>query len=430
MKKSMKMAATLAAISIMTIGTTAAVMAASKEGWNGNDYDGWYYIHDGSKVKGWQQINGVWYYFFRDGEMAQDELVTISGKTYYLSQSGSMGTGWQKFAYDTTMYEQLEDSGLIPERADIEETAIDGSGTQYEDFVWLFFNTNGTAKSDQWFQDVTGLWYYFEDMVMMMGDYAYEVDGDYYGLDENGAMMVGWINNEDTYNKNTPYQTDDDQWYYYASNGKRVMDDTWKKINNVWYYFSDGVAETSKFFYIDNDWFYVNEKGGLETGITKVKEDTKVSGPGFSSKAEVSDDIIVNIGTNGALKTGLNGKENYFALNVGENVNTKLYNNYSIVSGSTFKAELPGQLVKSAFIEDGGNIYFADKYGDLVVKDVIKVEIGGQNYYIGFDKNGKAIQGETAGHKVTIGSRSYKTSSMTYDFTFGTKVITVNLFER
>ena len=63
-------------------------------------------------------------------------------------------------------------------------------------------------------------------------------------------------------------------------------------------------------------------------------------------------------------------------------------------------------------------------------KDVIKVEIGGQNYYIGFDKNGKAIQGETAGHKVTIGSRSYKTSSMTYDFTFGTKVITVNLFEK
>ena len=68
----------------------------------------------------------------------------------------------------------------------------------------------------------------------------------------------------------------------------------------------------------------------METGITKVKEDTKVSGPGFSSKAEVSDDIIVNIGTNGALKTGLNGKDNYFALNVGENVNTKLYTRFPL----------------------------------------------------------------------------------------------------
>lgn len=237
MKKTTKMAAVLAAMSVMVIGAVSTTMAAN-EGWNGNDNDGWTYVQDGVKVKGWQQINGVWYYFDKSGNMAQDELVTISGQTYYLSQSGAMATGWQRFESDHDIYNELEDD--FPNNHDDDTTVIDDFYL-YDDEIWLYFDEHGVAAEDKWVKSDAGLWYYFENLVMARSDYSYDIEGNYYGLDENGAMMVGWVrDNEDSRNDRPTGGDDTKAWYYYQSNGKQVVVDggekgKWKKIDGTWY---------------------------------------------------------------------------------------------------------------------------------------------------------------------------------------------------
>ena len=219
MKKTTKMAAVLAAMSVMVIGAVSTTMAAN-EGWNGNDDDGWTYVQDGVKVKGWQQINGVWYYFDKSGNMAQDELVTISGQTYYLSQSGAMATGWQRFESDHDIYNELEDD--FPNNHDDDTTVIDDFYL-YDDEIWLYFDEHGVAAEDKWVKSDAGLWYYFENLVMARSDYSYDIEGNYYGLDENGAMMVGWVrDNEDSRNDRPTGGDDTKAWYYYQSNGTQV----------------------------------------------------------------------------------------------------------------------------------------------------------------------------------------------------------------
>lgn len=48
------------------------------------DSTGWWFEADGSYLKGWNQIDGRWYYFYNDGYMAHD--TTIEG--YYVNSDG------------------------------------------------------------------------------------------------------------------------------------------------------------------------------------------------------------------------------------------------------------------------------------------------------------------------------------------------------
>lgn len=50
-----------------------------------HDNRGWYYIEGKSYAKGWRNIDGKWYYFWLDGEMAADTWVDIG---YYVDKNG------------------------------------------------------------------------------------------------------------------------------------------------------------------------------------------------------------------------------------------------------------------------------------------------------------------------------------------------------
>ena len=114
MRKMTKTAVTLAAMSAMTIASASFAFAANQRDqlsavenpaaaanpnsgkWEGNNADGWTFTPaDENKLKNtWAEIDGVWYYFHKDGIMARDELVYMEGETYYFTPTGAMAVGW------------------------------------------------------------------------------------------------------------------------------------------------------------------------------------------------------------------------------------------------------------------------------------------------------------------------------------------------
>ena len=127
---------------------------------------------DGKIVTGWQQIDGSWYYFKENGDMATG-VADINGVKYCFDEDGVMLTGWQQ---------------------------IDGK--------WYYFGDDGAAKSGS--QSIDGKQYYFgEDGAMLTG--WQQIDGKWYYILDSGELSTGWKEIEG-------------KWYYFASNGEMKTD--------------------------------------------------------------------------------------------------------------------------------------------------------------------------------------------------------------
>ena len=209
MRKMTKTVVTLAAMSAMTVaagsmafaatnsytatGKDAEVTATGTGDWDGDDVNGWTFTPtDGTKLKGtWAEINGVWYYFEKDGIMAQNKLLYLEGETYFFNADGSMmANGWVGFDKDDDILYDY-DLDIDENIDDIQNKVFKNHEDAYET-VWMYFNADGTAKDDEWFQADSGLWYRFDDIIMVCGDFDHEINGSRYGFDENGAMSVSY----------------------------------------------------------------------------------------------------------------------------------------------------------------------------------------------------------------------------------------------
>jgi len=255
-------------------------------------YVAWYYADStGALAQGWKKIGTKWYYF-RNEEDTYPNMVSgtyeeIGGKKYLFDDSGAlMSGGWQK----------------------IEHKYSDGTSST----TWYYSDKNGVLK-EGWLQS-GGKWYYFApEMVQSSG---YKVGKKVYVFDKSGALVSGngWY-------KNT-YKSDGKTYYDYFYLEKDVAVVGWKKIGGAWYYFDnsfgwmyrnsgyaiDGktyafdkngklmtktgwVSFTSEYSgnkfwaYLDKGgvcrtgwqklggkWYYFNESGIMETGITTIEE--------------------------------------------------------------------------------------------------------------------------------------------------------------
>ena len=92
---------------------------------------------------------------------------------------------------------------------------VDGGKT------WFYFNEDGTAKQNEWWQD-GNTWYYFNSNCGAAVGWA-KVDGNWYYFKGNNAMKTGW-------------EKVDGCWYYMDGSGKMVTG--WCQIDGTWYYFS------------------------------------------------------------------------------------------------------------------------------------------------------------------------------------------------
>ena len=135
----------------MIAGSASIAMADNTDtnGWQGNDTNGWYYYEEGQKATGWKFINNVWYYFDKTGLMAQDELVYISGETYYLNPTGAMATGWKQV--DAKWYFLNEKDGNME------------TGWKYYNNQWYYLNPGSGEMAtnrwiNNWYVDSNGVW--------------------------------------------------------------------------------------------------------------------------------------------------------------------------------------------------------------------------------------------------------------------------------
>ena len=143
-----------------------------KDSWEGVGNIYRYRGKDGKIVTGWQQIDGSWYYFKDNGDMATG-VVDINGVKYCFDEDGVMLTGWQQ---------------------------IDGK--------WYYLGDDGAAKSGS--QSIDGKQYYFGDDGAMLTGWQ-QIDGKWYYISDSGELSTGW-------------QQIDGKWYYFASNGEMKTD--------------------------------------------------------------------------------------------------------------------------------------------------------------------------------------------------------------
>lgn len=466
----------------MVAGSASMAMAANTEnnGWQGNDTDGWYYYEEGAKATGWKQINNIWYYFDRDGLMAQDELVYISGETYYLNASGAMATGWYGFNKDS---EILYDYDIDVKKtiSDIQNPVFKTKEESYET-VWLYFHSNGTAADDEWVQSDAGLWYYFDDIVMVCGDFDHEIENARYGFDENGAMLVGWAQNYNNQSILAPNK-DSRTWYYYETSGKKFDVDSeanrfgWKNINGSWYcfkselnlssgtsvgtlivdtYFNNGATADDA---ANSDFFYVDKNGVMATGVSTVNKDSIYvsarSDWGSATPAKIKDftdnnvDMLFDADGKAKAESFVNGR--YYADINDANVHYFDANNFSVTDYTTKDiSKLKGALVKGAFVEKEDNTYYVDKYGDSVLSHALPIgyiteTVSGStttyNYsktatnaaneykaYAIFDNKGVAHSDVAAGRTVSAGSKKYTSTGLDFGTADGSSIENVTIF--
>lgn len=420
MRKLNKIAVTLASAAILALGMTGTVMAGGDTvigEWSGSNDDGWTATDiEGNDIKrGWAvSKSGVWYYF-DNGMMVADEFITYKGETYYLGEEGAMHTGWIEFD---------KESGVDVE---LNQTLVDGNNvfgkdTAYEDSVWMYFNSNGTAVEDEWFMDNGGLWYYFDDYFMICDTYATKIDGDLYGFSGHGNMHVGWVPLKKTVSEgegpSASTTIKEIGWVYYNASGK-MAEEGWNKINNQWTYFvvansvdtdtsTDGIqapytsSGRGTFMVSDtyvNDYFLDYDGFLVGSGeITFAKnytfhaslEDFKA---GKTTKLSESKTIFFEEGlrTVGAINDSY-----YYAPDVNsiyqiEGDLDRLQTVYNTVNvKGDFKAE---KLYNTFYVDENNNVYYYDLDGKMLKNDVM--DFGG--LMVAFNSAGKAIttQGKT-----------------------------------
>ena len=248
MKKQTKLVAVLSTASLLAIGASMTSFAAT--GWVEENGTWVYYDRDEQRVTDqWARSGNGWYYLDENGEMATDRLIEDDGKYYYVDTNGVMVTN-QWVAIEN------EDAGEDDE----------------PDHHWYYFQANGRAMTNGnndrvALKTINGKKYAFDDEGKMLWGWveateAEHIDnsdgeafktGDYYfGGPDDGAMTVGWLQTDITYDEATddPYTApvfseDEDQtrWFYFLSNGKKIKaeeaDQKEKTINGRRYAFDE-----------------------------------------------------------------------------------------------------------------------------------------------------------------------------------------------
>ena len=102
-----------------------------------------------------------------------------------------------------------------------------------EDGIWHYYDSDDEMVEDEWRKDGSK-WFYLDEDGNMATDTW--VDDDYY-VGEDGAMVKNdWRKTFGEDEEDDPDQ--DEHWYYFGSNGKKVTDQD-KKINGKTYYFDE-----------------------------------------------------------------------------------------------------------------------------------------------------------------------------------------------
>ena len=217
MRKQTKLVAVLSAAALLALGASMTSFAAT--GWVEENGTWVYYDNDGYKVTDtWKKSVNNWFWLNSDGEMAVSTIVEDEDNYYYVDENGAMVSN---------TWVQIENE--------------DADGDDEPAYVWYYFQSNGKAykagTSGTSFKTINGKKYAFDtDGQMLYGwvdDESNRVTGDdawktgvYYCGDENdGAQRTGWAQVHVIDDSDDVDEEDQDYWFYFGSNGKKVYAD-------------------------------------------------------------------------------------------------------------------------------------------------------------------------------------------------------------
>ncbi len=188
-----------------------------------------------AKTNGWTEENGNWVYYGSEGYLETDTWKKVNDNWYYLDSDGNL-TFNQKIddRYVGSDGSMVTNTWISIENE--EDWDVEDAPSQY----WYYFDKNGRAVNSRWYTINDKQYYFNEDGQMQTG--LIEVDGYTYfcGDESNGAMQTGWIFFEEDVNN----PDNGDVWSYFDSRGRRIDNQTDKKIDGKYYTFIDGAMQT------------------------------------------------------------------------------------------------------------------------------------------------------------------------------------------
>ena len=283
MRKQTKVVAVASAAALLAIGGAMTSFAA--QGWVEEDGTWYYYDKDGNRVENeWKKSGDNWFWLNGDegGAMATDMLVEDDDDTYYVDANGVMVTNtWVKVVNEDQddeddpaeyHYYYMQSNGKAYKAGDSGKTkfkTIDGKKYAFDEDGKMLYG-----------------WVNEDDSTLASDDSDWETATYYMGSWEDGSLKTGW-------QKITVYDQDEDDdydyWFNFKSNGKKRFNESdskdifEKKINGKHYAFDNrGVmtyewtlTTTSDAATISN-WLYFNSP---EDGARATKGWFKVVAP-------------------------------------------------------------------------------------------------------------------------------------------------------
>ena len=413
MRKQTKLVAVVSAAALVAIGASMTSFAAT----------------------GWQQEDGLWYYYNTNGDYVVDEWKRSGDNYFYLGWDGYMVTN--QLVQHGDNYYYVDANGAMVKNQWV-AVAADDTEDQDVDHRWYYFGSTGRAyRSSNGFskKTINGKKYAFDEEGKMLYGWVDEAGTEYNNEDNaplystyffgpndtttvngvtytGGAMVTGWYNYLDGIDI---YEDEGDEslWLYFnTSTGKKEVSKE-KRINGLYYHFDEngimdsgwtrtasGSAATASKYYSGSDqgwkqrntwvwavpsadidpednendqyrWFYVDS-----TGKPTVDRARRIN-----SKWYIFDQ-------NGIMKSGL-------VVLTEEKISSDAKLNY----GAAPEGKLDTENLEASDIKnlDTTNIYYfsGDEENDGAMKTGtnVRIDLADGTYTFGFAKNGKAYHG-------------------------------------
>lgn len=256
------------------------------------------------------------------------------------------------------------------------ENPVIASWSGNDDDGWKATDQNGAAITKGWAVTEGGVWYYFNNG-MMLADEFITYRGDTYYLGKDGAMATGWVKfkNDSNVTEDLAQTTIDGNtifdegnayekqvWMYFGSNGVASKNQWVEDENHLWYYFEGYFMISDTYAYkIDNKVYGFSGNGNMHVGWIQL---TKTVSTGVGPSASTSTNKIgwVYYAPSGVMAAEgwnkINGQWTYFVLASEVDTDTKtddIQAPYEATAAGTF-------MVSDTYVDD----YFIDCDGYLV----------------------------------------------------------------
>ncbi len=224
-------------------------------GWNLVNGKYYYYLDDGTMVRGqWFKDGNDWYYFNDDGTMKSAEWFRDGIDTYYLRDWGGMLHD-QFYRYEGKLYYFRGWGGMMYDM----KFQVGNK--------WYKANSDGTLVKG-WTQEGDKFYYYDDQYTLYRQEGWLKLGNVYYYINADGSRVQGqWLKdgidlyymNADGTMKSAEWYKEGNDWYYFRDWGAAIYDTLFYEGENIYYFESDckmarGWYELDGYTYYFRDW--------------------------------------------------------------------------------------------------------------------------------------------------------------------------------